>query len=502
MSKKKLSWEEKKERIDVITAQMDESIESYFTTADEMKEYLRFMSQFYQYSPRNIALMHNQFSGAEAVGSFKFWKEKGYHVKKGEKGIQVLVPNQTSPKFKDEEGKWKNLKYANENERKQVDNGQLEKKNGKLFFSIGHVFDISQTNAKASDLPEIFPNRWLEGTVDNYAIIMDSLHRIGDNLNVTIGEPLSEFGTAKGGYYPAVNYIGLNPRNSDLQNVKTLIHELAHAKLHHGERGRLLSSEEKEFQAEMTAFSVASYFGIDTSDYSLKYLSGWTKGKELKDKSELLNEVRVTATEFVAAIETDLLKAKELDHEKNSSIKTYLKLTYGHFGIVEIEEVTENDIDDFINVETFNEKHSKYPIKYSLIDPEKITEPSIIIKWSEASHEFNSNEIMSYVKANEISGKLADNEDLMGYYKTQYSVLIPDGKGKVDVLPMERLDIGDGNYVNMHHQVGRVGKEYLTEKQWEILDEVIMKDLLEKEKREIDDYLKHRSKRIEQQLER
>jgi len=280
MSEKK-SWEKKKERVTEITKTMDEAIESYFETPEQMKEYLSFMSKFYDYSPRNAALIHNQFRGANAVGSFKFWKEKGYSVKKGEKGIQVLVPNKTVPKYKDEKGKWKNIKYANEKEKKLIEKGELEKRGSKLYFGVGHVFDISQTNATAKDLPDIFPNRWLEGNVKDYSSMMESLEKIGEDLEVTIGEPFGELGSAKGAYYYAVGigkggngHIGLNPRNSELQNVKTLIHELAHAKLHNIKQvNHNLSNAEKEFQAEMTAFSVASYFGIDTSEYSLGYLA-------------------------------------------------------------------------------------------------------------------------------------------------------------------------------------------------------------------------------------
>src|SRR5699024_8852060 len=196
--------EEKKERVMKITNTMDEAIESYFETPEQMKEYLSFMSKFYDYSPRNAALIHSQFRGANAVGSFNFWKEKGFSVNKVEKGIQVLVPNKTVPKFKDEKGKWRNVKYANEKEKKLIEKDELAKRGSKLYFGVGHVFDVSQTNATAKDLPDIFPNRWLEGDVDDYHGIMDALEKVGGNLNVTIGEPFDELGAAKGAYYYAV----------------------------------------------------------------------------------------------------------------------------------------------------------------------------------------------------------------------------------------------------------------------------------------------------------
>src|SRR5690625_4656893 len=374
------SWENKKERIDEISSEMDKAIDEYFETPEQMKEYLSFMSKFHNYSPRNSAMIHNQFSGAETVGSFNFWKGKGYHVNKGEKGIQVLVPNKTAPKFEDENGKWKNTKYANKEQKKLIEQGKLKEQKSKLFFGVGHVFDVSQTNAKASDLPEIFPSRWMEGEVDNYKTLMNSFSNIAKDLNVTVGQPLDELGSAKGAFYHAVDkndtlgHIGLNPRNSELQNVKTMIHELAHAKLHSGDDALKLSREEKEFQAEMVAYSTASYFGIDTSDYSLRYLANWTKNKELKDKEILLGEVRETSVEFIEVIEKDLLKVKKMDKEHELHLvdeqniaevtDKYILMEYGGFGAVDINEMSQREIENkFFEGESlsgvwkFNKKH-------------------------------------------------------------------------------------------------------------------------------------------------
>lgn len=313
----------RKERVQEATDKMQEEIENYFTSPEEMKEYLSFMNQFYNYSPRNTSLIHSQFRGAEAVGSFKFWKEKGYSVQKGEKSIQILTPNKSPHKFKNENGKWKNIKYATKEEQKKVDNGALEERKAVTYFSVGHVFDISQTNATAEDLPKIFPNKWLEGDIDNYEVFMRSYERIAKDIDVTVGNPLEELGSAKGAFYTRVDgaskgHIGLNPRNSEFQNVKTMAHELAHAKLHNGLKGLQLSSNEKEFQAEMVAYTVNDYFGIDTSEYSLGYLANWTKGKEFDDKIKLLEEIKETSSEFIEKIENNFNKEMEHENEKPS----------------------------------------------------------------------------------------------------------------------------------------------------------------------------------------
>ncbi|TKH27337.1 ImmA/IrrE family metallo-endopeptidase [Bacillus wiedmannii] len=357
MSKKRspVSFEEKKQKVEALTKKMEKSIEGYFRSPGDLKEYLSFMAKFYRYSPSNIALIQSQFEGSRAVGSFSFWKEKGFSVNKGEKGIQILVPNRTTAKFKDKTGTWKPIAKASEEEKKQIEFKKVEVKPGRLYFSVGYVFDVSQTNAKAEDLPRIFPNRWLEGNVGDYKGLYKGMEAIAEKNGVKIIEPKQELGVAKGVSYTLMKEVALNPRNSELQNVKTLLHELAHAKLHTAETHMNYSAPEKEFQAEMTAYTVSSYFGIDTSEYSLDYLANWTQGKELKDKSKLLKEVHETSTEFIETIENTLEKEKEQIHEKEvesmgdikdmdqSSTLESLKETPAHLVTI---EVLDKDIQD------------------------------------------------------------------------------------------------------------------------------------------------------------
>jgi len=315
----KKSVEDKRKEVEELTKGMEQKVEQHFHSAEELKDYLSFMGKFYQYSMSNTALIQEQFFGAQAVGSFKFWKDKGFSVNKGEKGIKILVPNKTVPKFKDENGKLKSINKATPQEKKLIQEGKKEVTQGRLYFSVGHVFEISQTNAKASDLPKIFPNRWLEGNVEDYKVLYKGMEAIAEKNGISIIQPKEELGAAKGVSYTLTKEVALNPRNSERQNVKTLAHELAHAKLHTKETHLNYTAAEKEFQAEMTAYTVSSYFGIDTSEYSLDYLSHWTKGKSFEDKTKLLKEVHETSVEFIGTIEETLVKEREKNQspEKN-----------------------------------------------------------------------------------------------------------------------------------------------------------------------------------------
>lgn len=340
---KKKSVEEKKKEVENLTKNMEKRIEQHFHSPQDLKEYLQFMGKFYQYSISNVALIQSQFPGAQAVGSFAFWKSKGFSVQKGEKGIAILVPQRTVPKFKDEDGKWKSVNKATKEEKKLIEEGKKEVKNGGLYFSVGFTFDIAQTNATAQDLPKIFPNRWLEGNIENYAALYKGMEAIAEKNSISIVDPKEELGSAKGVSYTLTKEVALNPRNSEKQNVKTLLHELTHAVLHTKESFGNYTSAEKEFQAEMTAYTVASHFNIDTSDYSLDYLAHWTKGKEFKDKTQLLKEVHATSVSFIETIEDQLQKGKEpsLNKEKGQQHETEplssenigekLKVSYTHY---------------------------------------------------------------------------------------------------------------------------------------------------------------------------
>lgn len=358
-----VSFEEKKQKVVALTKKMEKSIEGYFRSPEDLKEYLLFMAKFYRYSPSNIALIQNQFEGSRAVGSFSFWKEKGFSVNKGEKGIQILVPNRTTAKFKDKAGTWKPVAKASEEEKKQIESKKVEIKPGRLYFSVGYVFDVSQTNAKAEDLPRIFPNRWLEGSVGDYKSLYKGMEAVAEKNGVKIIEPKGELGVAKGVSYTLTKEVALNPRNSELQNVKTLLHELAHAKLHTVETHMNYTAPEKEFQAEMTAYTVASYFGIDTSEYSLGYLANWTQGKELKDKSKLLKEVHETSVEFIETIESTL--DKEIKNTRGKEVDSMAETEKAHLITI---EVLHKDVQDMYGgkihmMDAFTKEITDIPIR-------------------------------------------------------------------------------------------------------------------------------------------
>ncbi|PEK07011.1 LPD25 domain-containing protein [Bacillus toyonensis] len=507
------SPEEKKEAVQALTKKMEKSVEGYFRTPGDLKEYLTFMAKFYHYSPSNISLIQSQFEGASAVGSFSFWKEKGFAVKKGEKGIQILVPNRTVARFKDKDGTWKSVTKASEQEKKQIESKSVEVKPGRLYFAVGHVFDVSQTNAKAEDLPRIFPNRWLEGSVTDYKSLYKGMEAIAEKNGVKIIAPKAELGVSKGVSYTLTKEVALNPRNSELQNVKTLLHELAHAKLHTAETHMNYTAPEKEFQAEMTAYAVSSYFGIDTSEYSLGYLASWTQGKEMKDKTKLLKEVHETSIEFIETIESSLEKEKqqknekevgntakgnEKQDEKNILLVEYMSLSNTTQELVSVAELREQadrnrafepvegaeKLSDKEFINAFNEANQE---KYAALNQNEIDRPTMLVQWSD-NETFKNNQLIPFGEANEKMAEVISSIEkareeakergqTIPYDQARYHIAIPKEVdrdfGRMELVSMDRFNMGDGDYKTPYEQVLNE-KRYLSDEVKQALRDEVM----------------------------
>lgn len=496
------SLEEKKQEIKNLTNRAVDQVKNIVRTPDDMKEYLQFISKFHQYSANNTMLMNQQFSGAIAVGSFTFWKSKGFSVNKGEKGIKILVPKEIT--FFKREDKVVQLKNATKEEKEKIRNGEIPISK-RIFFDVGHVFDISQTNAKSEDLPKIFPNKWLEGSVKDYNKIYHALEKVAEKYQVEIVEPYEELGSAKGVSYTLLNEIALNPRNGELQNIKTLSHELAHQVLHNSKTFLNYTKQEKEFQAEMVAYTVCSYLGLDTSEYSLNYLYEWTKGKELKDQEKLLHEVQSTAHDFISIIEKEMEKSlekdnqldyqelklvnndpekininnillikydipkvqqnyisfKELvdrvekDHQRIKSLNVdeqnedYLEFKKNKLS--QLDQMLENTLNEKLFIDKFNEF---YKDSYAAINIRKLTRPYLIIQDSEYS-KLKPNTIQPFGEINYEIKKLENKyrfEDKS--FETNYHVVFPKKLALNNQAMFSfKLNIGEGKYASPYEQI-------------------------------------------------
>ena len=273
-----------------------------FLDSDKYRDYLTKMSQLNNYSNRNLRLILAQNPEARQVASFKQWKENfGRYVKKGEKALRIFKP---MTKIKKDEN-----------------NQPILDKNGKpetvTFFGLVPVFDVSQTEGK--DMPKAAEVKEQLTDLD-YANLYRALMAIAKENDVSVR--FEEMGNNKHGYYsvPENQIVLRSNEMNKAQIIKTFLHEMAHAELHHADNPQKenLTRSTAELQAESVAYVVSSYYGIDTSEYSFNYLSGCSTDKEtLADLEAQLDIVQQEAKSLMVRMD-QALEQLRLSQEKQT----------------------------------------------------------------------------------------------------------------------------------------------------------------------------------------
>ena len=287
-------------RVKALTDKLESGVKDVFES-DAYKSYLTAMSKLHRYSFGNVLLILWQCPEASVVAGFGKWKKEfGRTVKPGEKGIQILAP---VPR--------KKLILQQKIDATTMTpilgaDGQPEKEWALARwtdFRIVYVFDISQTEGK--EFPSYGVDE-LTGEVPQYAEFVAAIEKLSP-VPIEFREPQA----SKGCYNLLEQKTYVNEGMSQVQTLKTLIHETAHAKLHAlpVENGKIVGKPDKdnhtrEVEAESIAYVVCQHFGIDTSDYSFAYVTGWSRGKKLPELKASLECISDTASEIIDALET------------------------------------------------------------------------------------------------------------------------------------------------------------------------------------------------------
>ena len=309
-----LTSEKPADKLKEITDRLEQGIKELFDS-DRYKEYLRVMSKFHNYSFNNTLLIAMQKPDASLVAGFQSWKNNfKRNVVKGEKGIKILAPSPFKIKQEMEKIDPTTQKPVIGADGKPV---KEEKEITIPAFKVVSVFDVSQTEGK--ELPDIAVDM-LTGDVERFKDVFAALEKTSP---VPIGfEKIA--GNSHGYYHLEEKRIAIDEGMSELQTIKTAIHEIAHAKLHDidpnapkEEQADRPDRRTREVQAESVAYAVCQHYGLDTSDYSFGYVAGWSSGRELDELKSSLETIRSTAAEIINSIDEHLQEIqKERDKEQ------------------------------------------------------------------------------------------------------------------------------------------------------------------------------------------
>ena len=391
------------EKMKQVLENLEKGVKDFFTS-DKYQEYLGVMNRFHHYSINNQILIAMQRPDVTLVAGYNSWiKNFERHVVTGEKGITILAPMKRLVEVETER--------ADENGNAIVE--QVEQ----ISFRPVTVFDVSQTDGK--ELPTPINN--LEGTVDRFNDFMSSL-RVASPFPFNI---MAVESRANGWCDHVSETIVIKAGMSELQTIKTAIHEVAHGRVH---EQRNKSREQMEVEAESIAYVVCQHYGLDTSEYSFGYVASWANAQE--DNDILKNCLETIRTEANAIID---IVDRELDARSN-----------------QIEGIMPTEI----------EKHTEAIMKDALME---LGADSQFIKARVYGHEKTGRERTCVKVLAEYTGP--EREDSI--FNVLHEEPVRMGSLELDINPIK--DEKSGDLESYYHQVRTFEREEMTDDTWPMI---------------------------------
>ncbi len=274
------------ERVEEITKKLEEGIRDIYTSG-KFADYLSFMSKFPHYSVNNQILIFCQKPDSSLVCGYRKWQDEfGRNVKKGEKALRIL-----GPRIK-----------------KEIDPDTGREEQRIVGFMPLSVFDVSQTEGK--ELPSLAHR--LTADISGFEEMRDAIIKAAP-VPVYI-EDIPYRDSTNGYFSPTEGKIVVRAGLSEAHTLKTLIHETAHSRLHwdrEHDKLKKIPTTQAEIEAESVAYTVCSYYGIDSSDYSFGYVAGWSQKMDTSELMASMNTIQTAAQEIIKTIDAELIRTQE-----------------------------------------------------------------------------------------------------------------------------------------------------------------------------------------------
>ena len=378
-----------KQKVQEITEKLEQGIKELFES-EKYKTYLNTMSKFHNYSFNNTMLIAMQKPDATLVAGFKAWQKNfERHVNKGEKAIRILAP----------------APYKIKEERDKIDpvtqellldkDGNPQKEEVEITipaFRAVSVFDVAQTDGKP--IPELAAKELLSD-VEGYQDMIRAVEAISP-----VPIELEEIaGDSKGYYDREAKRIAVQENMSESQTLKTMIHEVAHSKLHSKEveQDEQMKKDRntKEVEAESIAYTVCQHFGVDTSDYSFGYIAGWSSGRDTKELRASMDTIRRTASELITGIEEqlqELQRNREVSQEQTKeSILLIQNTDLSEFSLLDVygmdrpelmQALSEMTDDDKLSIQAYLESRGAWTTEIGNQDSREYGEYHLDVRYN------------------------------------------------------------------------------------------------------------------------
>jgi antirestriction protein ArdC/predicted nucleotidyltransferase len=378
-----------KQKVQEITEKLEQGIKELFES-EKYKTYLNTMSKFHNYSFNNTMLIAMQKPDATLVAGFKAWQKNfDRHVKKGEKGIRILAP--APYKIKEERDK---IDPVTQELLLDKDGNPQKEEVGITIpaFRAVSVFDVAQTDGKP--IPELAAKELLSD-VEGYQDMIRAVEAISP-----VPIELEEIaGDSKGYYDREAKRIAVQENMSEGQTLKTMIHEVAHSKLHSKEveQDEQMKKDRntKEVEAESIAYTVCQHFGVDTSDYSFGYIAGWSSGRDTKELRASMDTIRRTASELITGIEEqlqELQRNREVSQEQTKeSILLIQNTDLSEFSLLDVygmdrpelmQALSEMTDDDKLSIQAYLESRGAWTTEIGNQDSREYGEYHLDVRYN------------------------------------------------------------------------------------------------------------------------
>ena len=378
-----------KQRVQELTDKLEQGLQDLFNS-ESYRNYLATMSKFHNYSFNNTLLIAMQKPDATLVAGYKAWQKNfERHVNKGEKAIRILAP----------------APYKIKEERDKIDpvtqellldkDGNPQKEEVEITipaFRAVSVFDVAQTDGKL--IPELAAHELLSD-VEGYQYMIRAVEAISP-----VPIELEEIaGDSKGYYDREAKRIAVQENMSESQTLKTMIHEVAHSKLHSKEveQDEQMKKDRntKEVEAESIAYTVCQHFGVDTSDYSFGYIAGWSSGRDTKELRASMDTIRRTASELITGIEEqlqELQRNREVSQEQTKeSILLIQNTDLSEFSLLDVygmdrpelmQALSEMTDDDKLSIQAYLESRGAWTTEIGNQDSREYGEYHLDVRYN------------------------------------------------------------------------------------------------------------------------
>jgi len=284
MEKERANGISRRERKKLLLSELKDLSSEIITDPEKLEWFAdKWRSGFYSYSISNLILIWWQCHNFSLVAGFNQWQKVGRYVKRGSQAIWILAPMIQKVKVKDDDP---------EAEEEKVIKG---------FFPVP-VFDYSQT---AGDELEI-GNTCVSGNGNLSIEAVSKIFKIPVKHSQGIEDGRTDGKT-----------IWISGRKNKVQEISAYFHELAHVLLNHCENGSKLSKEDKELEAECTAYIVSKFIGLN-NEGSKYYIGKWGADPERIKKHSL--KIIACANKILRKLEPVLDKVEINQREAQASL--------------------------------------------------------------------------------------------------------------------------------------------------------------------------------------